>query len=83
MQTGFESRDIEKMDLMPIDPDLLRQAQQEVKAMNVQDALFNYIVQIVRRTRDWPAFSLGASPRAAVNLLAVTKAVLRWTTATI
>ncbi len=75
VQAGFESRDIEKMGLTPIDPNLLQQAQQEVKATNVQDALFNYIVQIVRRTRDWPALSLGASPRAAVSLLAVTKAV--------
>jgi MoxR-like ATPase len=75
VQAGFESREIEKMDLVPIDPTLLQQAQQEVKATTVQDALFNYIVQIVRRTRDWPSLSLGASPRAAVSLLAVTKAV--------
>ncbi|HSS99031.1 MAG TPA: MoxR family ATPase [Terriglobales bacterium] len=75
VQAGFESRDIEKMDLAPIDPGLLQAAQKEVKATNVQDALFNYIIQIVRRTRDWPALSLGASPRAAVSLLAVTKAV--------
>jgi MoxR-like ATPase len=32
-------------------------------------------VQIVRRTRDWPSLSLGASPRAAVSLMAVSKAV--------
>jgi MoxR-like ATPase len=75
VQAGFESRDIEKMDLAPIDPGLMQQAQQELKAINVQEALFNYIVQIVRRSRDWPSLSLGASPRAAVSLLAVSKAV--------
>ena len=75
VQAGFESREIEKMDLAPIDTGLLQKAQQEVKATTVQDALFNYIVQIARRTRDWPSLSLGASPRAAVSLLAVTKAV--------
>jgi MoxR-like ATPase len=75
VQGGFESRDIEKMDLAPIDPGLMQQAQQELKAINVQEALFNYIVQIVRRSRDWPSLSLGASPRAAVSLLAVSKAV--------
>jgi MoxR-like ATPase len=75
VQAGFESRDIEKMDLTPIDPVLMQQAQQELKAINVQEALFNYIVQIVRRSRDWPSLSLGASPRAAVSLLAVSKAV--------
>jgi MoxR-like ATPase len=30
-------------------------------------------VEIVRRTREWPALSLGASPRAAVNLMTVAK----------
>lgn len=75
VQGGFESRDVEKMDLAMIDPGLMQQAQQELKAINVQEALFNYIVQIVRRSRDWPSLSLGASPRAAVSLLAVSKAV--------
>ena len=75
VQAGFESRNIEKMDLSPIDPALMQQAQQELKAINVQEALFNYIVQIARRSRDWPSLSLGASPRAAVSLLAVSKAV--------
>src|ERR1051325_947402 len=36
VQAGFESRDIEKMDLTPIDPGLLREAQKEVKSTNVQ-----------------------------------------------
>ena len=75
VQAGFESRDVEKTDLAPIDPNIMQQAQQELKAINVQEALFNYIVQIVRRSRDWPSLSLGASPRAAVSLLAVSKAV--------
>jgi MoxR-like ATPase len=75
VQAGFEPRELEKMDLVPIDPGLLQQAQKELKAIAVQEALFNYIVQIARRTRDWPSLSLGASPRAAVSLLAVSKAV--------
>jgi MoxR-like ATPase len=75
VQAGFESRELEKMNLSPIDAGLLEQAQKEVKAVTVQEALFTYIVQIVRRTRDWPSLSLGASPRAAVSLMAVSKAV--------
>jgi MoxR-like ATPase len=75
VQKGFESRDLEKMNLIPISPGLLEQAQQEVKSVTVEEALFSYIVQIVRRTRDWPSLSLGASPRAAVSLMAVSKAV--------
>jgi len=74
VQNGFESRELEKMNLAAIDAGLLEQAQQEVKAVTVQEALFTYIVQIVRRTRDWPSLSLGASPRAAVSLMAVSKA---------
>jgi MoxR-like ATPase len=74
VQKGFESRELEKMNLAPIAGGLLEQAQQEVKSVTVQEALFSYIVQVVRRTRDWPSLSLGASPRAAVSLMAVSKA---------
>jgi MoxR-like ATPase len=74
VQNGFESREVDKMNLAPIEPATLLQAQQETKAVTVQEALFGYIVQIVRRTRDWPSLSLGASPRAAVSLMAVAKA---------
>jgi len=74
VQNGFESRELEKMNLLQIASGLLEQAQQEVKSVTVQEALFSYIVQIVRRTRDWPSLSLGASPRAAVSLMAVSKA---------
>jgi MoxR-like ATPase len=73
VQNGFESREIDKMDLSTIDPGLLLEAQRETKAVTVQEALFTYIVQIIRRTRDWPSLSLGASPRAAVSLMAVAK----------
>jgi MoxR-like ATPase len=74
VQNGFESRELDKMNLNPIAPDLLGAARQEIKAVTVQEALFGYIVQVVRRTRDWPSLSLGASPRAAVSLMAVSKA---------
>src|SRR5499427_8109740 len=74
VQNGFESRELDKMNLAPIETGLLAEAQQQVKAITVEEALFTYIVQIVRRTRDWPSLSLGASPRAAVSLMAVSKA---------
>jgi MoxR-like ATPase len=74
VQNGFESRELDKVNLNPIASELLGMAQQEVKAVTVQEALFGYIVQVIRRTRDWPSLSLGASPRAAVSLMAVSKA---------
>jgi MoxR-like ATPase len=75
VQNGFESRELDQMDLKPIDAGLLEQAQREIKSVTVEEALFSYIVQVARRTREWPSLSLGASPRAAVSLMAVSKAV--------
>ena len=74
VQKGFESRDLDSANLRPIGTGLLEGAQRQVKAVTVEEALFGYIVQVVRRTRDWPSLSLGASPRAAVSLMAVSKA---------
>ena len=73
-QAGFDSRLLDQMTLAAIDRATLARAQQEVREVTVQDSLFNYIVQVVRRTREWPSLSLGASPRAAVALMAVSKA---------
>src|SRR5229473_2005905 len=75
VQNGFEARDLDSMGLMPLPTGLLAAAQQEVKAVKVEPALFNYIVQIARRTRDWPSLSLGASPRAAISVMIVARAI--------
>jgi MoxR-like ATPase len=37
--------------------------------VNVEDALVDYINKIVRATRNWPAFHIGASPRAGLALM--------------
>ncbi len=75
VHAGFDSRCLDSAQIQPIDPAMLSQAQAELRTIAVQDALFAYIVKIVRRTRDWPSISLGASPRAAISLLAVAKAM--------
>lgn len=75
VQNGFEARELDSMGLMPLPTGLLAAAQQEVKAVKVEPALFNYIVQVARRTRDWPSLSLGASPRAAISLMVVARAI--------
>jgi MoxR-like ATPase len=72
-QSGFDARRLEAVDLTPIDPMLLHEGRREVRGVNVEDSLFAYIVELVRKTREWPAVSLGASPRAAVNLMLVSK----------
>ena len=48
-----------------------------VDATTVADPIVDYVVAIVRRTRDLPSVALGASPRAAVHLLAASKAAAR------
>lgn len=37
--------------------------------VHVDDKLFDYINTLVRRTRDWPQFYMGASPRAGIALV--------------
>ena len=51
----------------------LAAARQEVRKVRVEPAMFDYLLAVVRRTREWPAVSLGASPRAAAGLLIVAK----------
>jgi len=41
----------------------------------VDDRVLNYIAALVRKTREWPTFSLGASPRAGVAILRGARAV--------
>lgn len=74
VQNGFDADRLDSVEIASVEPGALSSAQTEVRTVKVQDALFQYIVGIVRRTREWPALSLGSSPRAAVNLLDVSKA---------
>ncbi|MBE7158804.1 MAG: AAA family ATPase, partial [Rhodospirillales bacterium] len=61
--------------LETVESGLLAQARREVRAVQVESELFDYILAVVRRTRVWPAISLGASPRAGTSLLLVAKAL--------
>jgi MoxR-like ATPase len=72
---GFDAHHLETTGLQAIDAVLLAAARAELRTVSVQDALFAYLVKIVRRTRDWPSVSLGASPRAAISLLTVSQAM--------
>jgi MoxR-like ATPase len=53
----------------------LRAARAQVDAVTTSDAVIGYVAAVVRRTREVPSVALGASPRAAVHLLAAAKAV--------
>lgn len=73
-QEGFDPRGLDKLGLEQLPAGWLLAARAEVGAVRVEPALFQYVTNVVRRSRDWPALSLGASPRAAVNLLSAAKA---------
>jgi MoxR-like ATPase len=72
---GFNPNDLSAIALEPTDPAMLAGARREVAAVRVEPTLFAYMVAVIRRTRDWPAISLGASPRAGVGLLFAARAL--------
>jgi MoxR-like ATPase len=74
-QNGFDARDLDGMGLVSVDPELLAAARREVASVRVGADLMHYASTLVRRTRDWPALSLGASPRATVFLMLAAKAL--------
>ncbi len=72
---GFDTRRLQEIEITPLQPGALAEARGEVEKVKVEPTLFAYIVTLVRRTRDWPSVSLGASPRAAIGLLFVARAL--------
>jgi MoxR-like ATPase len=74
-QCGFDPRKWDRIDLEPVALSLLAQARLEIENVKAQDALYRYVVTLVRRTRDWPSISLGASPRAAIGLFFAARAL--------
>ena len=73
-QGGFEVRDLNRAGLEPVSLEALQAGREEIARVRVEPKLFDYIVSIVRATRDSPATSLGASPRAAVAMMLASKA---------
>ena len=55
----------------------LLEARRVVDATTVSPEVAAYLVAVIRRTRELPSVSLGASPRAAMHLLAASKAAAR------
>ena len=51
------------------DPQVVQNAIQLCGTVRVEESLVEYINKMVRATRDWPAFHIGASPRAGIALM--------------
>jgi MoxR-like ATPase len=68
------ARDVDRAEIETVDRTLLAEARREIRAVRVEPALFDYVLALVRRTREWPTITLGASPRASATLLLAAKA---------
>ena len=72
--SSLEAKDLELMAIEPVEFSLLAAARREIRAVKIEPLIFDYLLAVVRRTREWPTVSLGASPRASASLLLVAKA---------
>jgi MoxR-like ATPase len=74
-QTGQQTKrlDLAKLKAIASVTELLT-ARQYVRAIEVSDALLDYLLALVQRTRQHPDLALGASPRSAVAWLQASKA---------
>ena len=66
---------IDAAHIEPIRSGLLSEARRELQSIRIEAELLTYILALVRRTREWPTLTLGASPRAAISLMRVAQAV--------
>jgi MoxR-like ATPase len=74
-QEGFDARNLEDLQIEPLPMDALDRARRDVAAVRAEPPIVTYITAIARRTREWPALSLGASPRATIALMQMAKAI--------
>lgn len=74
-QAGFGARRFDIARLKPVTTvELILQARQEVKAIQVAEPIIDYLLALVQRSRQHPDLALGASPRSAVAWLQTSKA---------
>ncbi|MEV6305390.1 MoxR family ATPase [Actinoplanes sp. NPDC051861] len=72
---GFDPRDLKAAGVTPVaGPAELAAGRAAVQRVGVAEPVLAYIVDLCRATRTMPALELGASPRGATALLAVSKA---------
>jgi len=72
---GFRSDDTATFGIeRPLSPEELSEHRAAVEQVHVDERIRRYITQVVRATREDPAFALGASPRAGVALFSGSRA---------
>ncbi len=68
MQIDLNQRLVDEIELV-CNPETINYAIKTCGQVRVEEPLLDYINKIVRLTRTWPAFHLGASPRAGIALM--------------
>lgn len=67
---GRNPHRLDGFDLKPVmSPAMIGEVQQAAGRVIIEDKVVGYIVDIIDRTRNWHAVSVGASPRGGVNML--------------
>lgn len=72
---GFSSIDLDKASLNAVctGEDILK-CREEVLMVKIEDALLEYIVNIIKETRNSPSLDIGSSPRGSIALMQCAKA---------
>ena len=72
---GFDARALEASSIVPVtDAAEVLAAQQAVRRVHLSDGVRDYTYRIVAATRSHPRLTLGASPRAGIQLLTASQA---------
>jgi MoxR-like ATPase len=72
---GFDARDLDTSNVSPVtNASEVLDAQQAVRGVHLSDGVREYTYRIVAATRSHPRLTLGASPRAGVQLLTASQA---------
>jgi MoxR-like ATPase len=74
--TGFNARRLDAVDLRPLAAaDAVGECRRRIRSIRVESGIGQYVVGIVRKSRDMSTIAWGASPRASVSLLLCAKAL--------
>jgi MoxR-like ATPase len=72
---GFDARSFDRIGIESVPEQALQSAREETARIRIEPKLLEYIVGIARTTRNSAAVSLGASPRSAIAMMLVAKAI--------
>jgi len=67
--------DSTQVEISSLESEVLQRARRELRELKLEPSVIRYIGDIARRTRNWPSARPGASPRAAISLMLVAKAL--------